>query len=153
MRHAGGESLVLNGHAALITGIGRDAQAELEGVAGLQHHGAFREAADPNLGTLQVRQNAYVPTVMSCLTPDVLRDLCVIGLGAMTEIQPEHVHPRAQQAPDHVLTLTGRSDRRDDFGSAERVRVLKPLLGHGTESSFATMSPNANVCAIERGVT
>lgn len=91
--------------------------------------------------------------MVPCLTSDVSRNLCVISLCAMTEIQPEHVHTHAQKAPDHVLTLTGRSNRRDDFGSAKRVRVLKLLLGHRTESSFATMALDANVCVIESNVT
>ncbi|MEC7568915.1 MAG: hypothetical protein VYE71_01000, partial [Pseudomonadota bacterium] len=51
--------------------------------------------------------------------------------------------------PDHVLTLTGRANRRDNFGSAKRVGVLRPFLVHGTKSSFATIATVAEIGVVE----
>jgi hypothetical protein len=34
----------------------------------------------------------------------------------MTEVEPEDIHPRQHQAPEHIGRRTGWANRRDDLG-------------------------------------
>ena len=65
-------------------------------ITGLQGHSSRGEPADANFRALQIGKNADVPPLMLRLTTNVLRYQCMIRLGTVTEVQPKHIHPRAE---------------------------------------------------------
>ena len=56
--------------------------------------------------------------MMARLSTDVLGNLCVIGLGPVTEIEAKDIDARSQQATNHVLTLARGPHRRHNFCAA-----------------------------------
>ncbi len=108
----------------MVAGFGAHVEAQLERVPRLQHNAPLSEAADANLGPLKVSQNTHIAPMVAGLLADKSRNLCVIGLGTMAEIQAKYIHARGEQTPDHILTAARRTDRGDDFGSAQRGRLV-----------------------------
>ena len=67
---------------------------------------------------LEVGENAYVATVVPRLPANVARDLHMISLIPMAEIETKNVDSRSEQATNHVLTLATGSYSRNDLGPA-----------------------------------
>ena len=102
----------------MITRVRRDRQAELERIARLKHDGPLSKTPNAYFGSLQVSQNAHVPSVVSGLSADVLSNLRVIGLCPMTKIEAKDIDARSQQATNHVLTLARGPHRCNNLGAA-----------------------------------
>ena len=118
MFHAGGQRFVFHRDAPLISRVRRDRETQLEGIPGLQYHRTVCEAAYPDFGTLEVGEDAYVAAVVPRLPANVPRDLRMICLIPMAEIETKNVDSRSEQATNHVLTLATGSYRRNDLGPA-----------------------------------
>ena len=68
--------------------------------------------------------------MMTRLATDVPRDLHMICLIPVAEVEAKNVHPRSKQAPNHVLTLAIWPNSRNDFGPAKRARFLLTIGSH-----------------------
>jgi hypothetical protein len=114
----------------LITGVWRDREAQLKGISSLQNHRAVSEAADPDFWALKVGEDAHIASMMTRLPTDVPRDLHMICLTPVAEVEAKNVHPRSKQAPDHVLALATGPYSRNDFGPAKCAGCLLAITGH-----------------------
>ena len=90
----------------------------MKGVPGLQHHRTVCEAAYPDFGALEVGEDTYVAAVVPRLPANVPRDLRMICLIPMAEIETKNVDSCSEQATNHVLTLATGSYSRNDLGPA-----------------------------------
>ena len=102
----------------MITRVWRDRQAQLKGIACLEHDGALSEPPNTYFGSLQIGLDAYVTSMMARLSTDVLGDLRVISLCPVAEIEAKYIYARSQQATNHVLTLARGPNCRNDFCAA-----------------------------------
>ena len=119
--HVAGQVLV--GHrrplAVALAGLGRDG----EDGAGLQDGGAAVEAAEADLGALEVGQHADRPSYRVGGLAHCRAERGVIVVGAMGEVEPGHVHPRLDQLPDGLDRARGRPEGADDLGAAKSCRA------------------------------
>jgi len=110
----------------------RGIEVEPERMPGLQLHPPAGEAADSQLGALYVGQDANGMRDLPLQVADDGEQLGVVVMGAVAEIEPEHVGPGLQQAQQHLGRGAGRAERRDDFGAAAAAQLA--LLDHGAGS-------------------
>jgi hypothetical protein len=83
-----------------------------------QQDRALREAADAQLGALQVQQHGDGPAAFALDLPDqVVADL-VVGVAAVAEVEPEHVGAGFEQGGDRGPVRTRGTERGDDFSVA-----------------------------------
>lgn len=54
------------------------------------------------------------------LLADKSRNLGMIRLRAVAEVQSEYIYTSGEQASDHILATASRADRSDDFGPSQR---------------------------------
>lgn len=112
----GGESFVGGSAGVAVAFEGFDGDGEL--VAAFKEYGAFAEAAEADLRSLKVGEDAdasagffggfaYAPVA-----------LLVVGVGAVAEVEASYVHSGLDQCLDLVVRVGGGPQGADDFRSA-----------------------------------
>lgn len=79
---------------------------DAHGVAGLPHRRAVGEPAEPDLGTLQVGEDAHGVVGGVGGTAHALIGLFVVSMVAVAEVHPGDVHPRVDERT-HLLVSPG----------------------------------------------
>ena len=74
------------------------------------------ETTDPQLGTLQIGENADGPATFLFHFPDEAVRTLVIFVRTVAEVEPEHIDTCIVQAADGVLVIARRPQRGDDLG-------------------------------------
>ena len=100
----------------LVSGSASQIEAKLR--AGGQDHTAGSERAEPQLRPLQVHENSDRPSNVLLDGPDEIVALLVILVGAVAEVQAEHIRSRVEQAADDFRAGACRSQGGDDLGVA-----------------------------------
>ena len=80
--------------------------------------GTGGEPAEPDLGALQVGEDAdRMPGhIGGCA--DALVGGLVVGVVAVAEVEPRDVHPGLDQCPDRLVGCGGRAERTDDLSAS-----------------------------------
>ena len=107
---------------------GRGAHVELEGLAGLQVHRPAAELADAQLGALDIGHDGDGPAQLGLGGADALHAQGMVGVLAVAEVEPNHVHPGSQQGLDHLRAVAGRPERGDDLAPAPERRADPRIL-------------------------
>ncbi len=96
---------------------GGGVEIEAEGLAGLQMDAARGEAADAELGALDVGEDADRPSRLLLEGADRLDARGVILMRAVREIEAEDVHPGAEEPADDLWRGACRAEGGDDLGA------------------------------------
>jgi len=83
-----------------------------------QLHRTVRERADAQLRTLQVEQHTDRAADVDFDRADEIEPLLVLGIGAVAEVQPEHVGAGTHQGLNRGAVAARGSERGDDLGIA-----------------------------------
>jgi hypothetical protein len=97
---------------------GGPVEIEPERLAFDQLHRAVPEGADAQLRTLEVEEHADRLAEVAFDGADQVEPLLVIGMGAVAEVEPEHVGAGAHQRLDGAAVRARRPEGRDDLGVA-----------------------------------
>ena len=84
----------------------------------LELDGAVGEGLQPDLGALEVGQDAHAVTRRVRGLADQPVGLGVVLLRAVAHVEPGHVHPRVDQLADPPLARGGGSQGAHDLGSS-----------------------------------
>ena len=93
-------------------------EVEPEVVAARQGDPAVGEAADPELGPLQIHDRADRPAAVLLDLANDREARRVVLVAAVAEVEAEHVGAGIGQLADPLLGRAGRTQRRDDLGAA-----------------------------------
>ena len=113
--------------AAKISGCGSGARrasplvlvhVEAEARAGIELRLAAVESAEAQLRPLQVEQHADRPAELLLKRANGLQPARMVGLRAVAEVEPEHVHAALEQGADGLRVGRGGAERGDDLGAA-----------------------------------
>jgi len=108
-------------HASVVAR--RRVQIQTEGLIAIQPHLALGEAADPELGPLQVHEDADRLVQLTFHLANPGEAFGMVGVLAMAEVQAEQVDPCRDQRP-YIIDAAG--------GGAEGGKYLDLLVGfHG----------------------
>ena len=91
-------------------------QVEAKGIAIVQANLAAFDVADAQLGTLKVGQHGDRPMQLALDVADGVVARLVIGVGAVAEVEPEHIGASDKQVFDRLRGGRGRPQSGDDFG-------------------------------------
>ena len=91
--------------------------------AGLEHRVAVFEASQPDLGTLQIEQNAGVHARITRRAAHRVDARRVLVLRAVRRIQAENIHARGKQLAQDAGRIGGRPQRGYDFGIGHPVEL------------------------------
>jgi hypothetical protein len=94
---------------------GRFVQVQPEGRARHKRDRAGGKGADAQLWPLQIQQHRNGPPHLALDVPDQRQPLPLLGMGAVAEIEPEHVRARIEQGANGGPVRTGRTERGDDL--------------------------------------
>ena len=97
---------------------GRLSMSRRKSRAGFELRPAAFESAQAQLRPLQVEQHADRPAELLLQRADGFQAPRVVGLRAVAEVEPEHVHAVLEQGADGPLVGRGRPERGDDLGAA-----------------------------------
>ena len=103
----------------MIACFGCNVEAELEGITRLKYNPSLGKSTYADLRPLEVSQNANVSPMVTSLLTDKARNLGMICLCAMTEVQAEYIDACGEQAPNHVLTTASGANSGDNLGSPQ----------------------------------
>ena len=92
-------------------------EVEPEVVAARQGDPAVGEAADPQLGPLQVHDRADRPAALLLDLANDREARRVVLVAAVAEVEAEHVGAGIGQLADALLGRAGGTQRRDDLGA------------------------------------
>ena len=106
--------------AAPVTGLLVEVNAE--GFASLEPDRALGEAAQPQLWSLQIGEDAYRTSRGAFNFADRGETVLVVLVGSMAEVEPEYVHPCFEQIPDPLRRRTRWAKCRDNLGAAQAPR-------------------------------
>ena len=83
--------------------------------------GAVGEPAEPDLGALQVGEDADGAPGHIGGRPDALVGGLVIGVFAVAEVEPSDVHSGLDQSPDRLVSGGRRAEGTDDLSASSHV--------------------------------
>src|SRR5262249_5266942 len=89
-------------------------------------HGAFRERADPEFGSLQVDQDADRPAVAGLDIADVGDELAHLVVRRVAHVDAEDVGAGLEQLADHRAVRRSRAQCRQDLDTAQAPHFLVP---------------------------
>src|SRR3954452_7336526 len=99
-----------------VAGAGCGVEVEANPLAFFKSDRTLGQASNPQLGPLQVGEHSNGPPgFLLDRTHDVVA-LLMLLLGAVAEIEAEHVGPGLEQRPDHFRAGARRPEGRDDLG-------------------------------------
>ncbi len=100
---------------------------------------AAHEGAEAHLRPLEVLQDrdGAAPGALA----DGADDLRVLGVGAVGEVEPRHVHTRGHQAVEHLGRAGGRTDGADDLGLSHGRLAL--ILGSAADCRLLLQGSSA----------
>src|SRR5262247_4112792 len=104
-------------HAMGVAGAGIGIEYEVG--ARHQRHGVILEAADAQLGPLQIAQDADRPPMLGFHGADRHNELAHAVMRRMTHVDAEHVGAGLEQPVDHRPLRGGRTEGRHDLGPAQ----------------------------------
>ena len=104
-------------------------------MSGQQLHGRALDVADADLGPLQVHENRHRLTQLLANLLEAVNQHPLIFVGAMREVDPRHIHARADELADHFLALRGRTDGADDLGSTHHLGSFILLASSGAATA------------------
>ena len=115
----------------------------------LRHHGlAADEGAEPQLGTLQIDQDADRPAGVLLEAADRRHQFAHAVLAGVTHIDAEDVGAGRKQLRDHAGVGGGRSERGDDLGAAQASHFLLPLPLPGGGAAAGGSAPGGARVAV-----
>lgn len=118
----GGESDV-RGPARLAVARGALLHGDGEGVAAFEEYGAFGEAAESDLGALEVGEDPDAAAGLVGGLAYALVALLVVGVAAVAEVEAGYVHSGFDQCLDLVVGVGGGAQCTDDLCSAHGVSL------------------------------
>ena len=90
-------------------------EVEADALSLFKRNWTLGQAADPQLGSLQVGQDDGTPGLLLDRAHDVVA-LLMLLVAAMAEVEAEHVGPGLEQRPDHVRAGARRPEGGDNLG-------------------------------------
>jgi hypothetical protein len=97
---------------------------DLDGVAGAPLDGGVGEAAQADLRPLQVGEDPHGPPGRLGGLPYEPVHCFVVGVAAVAEVQPGHVHAGVNQPADPLQVRGGRAEGTDDFCATRHMSRL-----------------------------
>ena len=109
--------------------------------------GVVAEAGSTNLGPRQVDEDAHRAVLLGGEAANRRQALSVLLEGTVRHPEAGHVHPGADQAAQHRLTIGGGPDRRDDLGAPGHCDTLpaRPNCLSGRPTGLASARAPAYV--------
>ncbi len=102
--------------AVLVSGPAVEIQAKAR--PGREFDRALGKSAEPQFWSLQIGKDPDRAPGIALHLADRLQPGQMVGVGAVTEIEPEHVDPGVKQTPDLFRARTGGAESGDDFRAA-----------------------------------
>ena len=124
-------------------------EIEAKAVAGGELDPALGEAAEAQLWSLQIGQNADRPARRALNRPDRLEASSVILVRTVAEIQPEHIDTGLEQRANPLGRRARRAECRDDLRAASAPHLHLPpkrVIEH--RKSAGRPRPSARAAAV-----